>query len=400
MPSHKPIQKITIADGVSYSIDSTTYVDSFYVSGSPTLTTNWAVTMTGTPYEGMRLSFDYNASPTLAGNHVTFLGTQMPDKYVAKKVNIDCYYNGTAWVVEYTPGFEQTGIISTTQIEDDAITTSKILAANVTLAKMEPLTSGQIVVGNGSNRPTAVTPTGDISITNAGVTAIGNDKITNAMINSSAAIATSKLAAASDIAKLANVTQAELELLHDVTVGTTAASKVVTTDASNKVAALDITVLSINGVAVAATGAELSELNSAGVVNNDFKLIAGAAAAGVSASDIQATKNLVAKKATKVCQTESTDAAIAADTEVVVVILSTVDLVFTLPSVATVTNQCIDFIIQDNPGAVYDVTFVADGSDAISYGATEATSKKVSTPAINSTIRLMNNVAGVWTIGV
>lgn len=43
------------------------------------------------------------------------------------------------------------------------------------------LTSGQIWVGNGSNVATALTMTGDVTITNGGVSAIGTNKVTNAM---------------------------------------------------------------------------------------------------------------------------------------------------------------------------------------------------------------------------
>lgn len=57
------------------------------------------------------------------------------------------------------------------------------------------LTSANIIVGNGSNVATAVAMTGDIAITNTGVTSIGSGVIVNADVNASAAIAVSKLAA-------------------------------------------------------------------------------------------------------------------------------------------------------------------------------------------------------------
>jgi len=55
------------------------------------------------------------------------------------------------------------------------------------------LPSAQILVGNGSGVATAVAMTGVIAITNAGVTSIVDNSIVNADINSSAAIAYSKL---------------------------------------------------------------------------------------------------------------------------------------------------------------------------------------------------------------
>lgn len=58
--------------------------------------------------------------------------------------------------------------------------------------------SGTIWVGNASAVPTPVTPSGDVTISNAGVTAIGSGVIVNDDINASAAIAHSKLANLTD----------------------------------------------------------------------------------------------------------------------------------------------------------------------------------------------------------
>lgn len=61
------------------------------------------------------------------------------------------------------------GVTSAIQTQLDAITT---------------LANGKIYVGNGSNVATEVTPSGDVTMTNAGVTAIGATKVTKAMLNS------------------------------------------------------------------------------------------------------------------------------------------------------------------------------------------------------------------------
>lgn len=58
-----------------------------------------------------------------------------------------------------------------------------------------PLTNTHILVGNASNLATDVAMTGDIAITNAGVTSIASGVIVNADVNAAAAIAYSKLAA-------------------------------------------------------------------------------------------------------------------------------------------------------------------------------------------------------------
>lgn len=57
------------------------------------------------------------------------------------------------------------------------------------------LTDGHILVGNGSNLPVDVAMTGNVTISDTGVTTIGASQITNAMIVAAAGIAVSKLAA-------------------------------------------------------------------------------------------------------------------------------------------------------------------------------------------------------------
>lgn len=69
------------------------------------------------------------------------------------------------------------------------------IAANaaISFSKLAALTSGQILVGNASNVPTAVAVSGHITISNAGVVAIANGVVTNSHIATSAGINYSKL---------------------------------------------------------------------------------------------------------------------------------------------------------------------------------------------------------------
>lgn len=69
-------------------------------------------------------------------------------------------------------------------------------AAAIAFSKLAALTSGNILVGNGSNVATSVAMTGDIGISNAGVTAIQSGVIVNADVNASAAIDGSKISPA------------------------------------------------------------------------------------------------------------------------------------------------------------------------------------------------------------
>lgn len=74
---------------------------------------------------------------------------------------------------------------------DGTITDRPAIAASGFVSSTLP--SAQIIVGNGSNVATAVSMSGDVTISNAGVTAIGAGVIVNADVNASAGIVYSKL---------------------------------------------------------------------------------------------------------------------------------------------------------------------------------------------------------------
>jgi hypothetical protein len=60
--------------------------------------------------------------------------------------------------------------------------TSSMLAGSIGFDKLSALSSGNILVGNGSNVAASVAMSGDVTISNAGVTAIGTNKVTNSML--------------------------------------------------------------------------------------------------------------------------------------------------------------------------------------------------------------------------
>ena len=69
-------------------------------------------------------------------------------------------------------------------------------AAAIAYSKLAALTSANILVGSSANVATSTAVTGDVTISNTGVTAIATGVIVNADINASAAIAGSKIVAA------------------------------------------------------------------------------------------------------------------------------------------------------------------------------------------------------------
>lgn len=130
------------------------------------------------------LTTDNLATITTAG-YLNGIGNQIvPSVQLAPSDLIECLYN-------YVP-VTDVGTLAflSVSISHGVITLS--VAAN---PLSEPLTNGHIFVGNASNIATDVAMTGDVTISNTGVTAIGAGVIVNADINAAAAIAFSKLAA-------------------------------------------------------------------------------------------------------------------------------------------------------------------------------------------------------------
>ena len=87
-----------------------------------------------------------------------------------------------------------TGTVTSAMLANGTILNVDINAsAAIALSKLQNVTAAQIIVGNGSNVPTAVAVTGDISINNAGLTSIASNVIVDDDIKSDAAITGTKV---------------------------------------------------------------------------------------------------------------------------------------------------------------------------------------------------------------
>lgn len=413
MGNHKLIKTITATDNGGQAIVLADYCDSYYVTGTPSLTTNWAITASGTAYQGMRITFEYAATFTLNGNTVSFLGTAMPTAYAAKKVNVDCYYNGSAWIVDYQPAFNEDAIVTSAMI--DSVAVAKITG---TASKAMEFTAG----GVGQASATTAAELAYLAGVTAGTAAVNKavvlttgKNIDELDITTFKKGGTTVTSTAAELNKLTGVTAttAEINVLAGVTAGTASPSKAVVLKSDSTIDTLDITNLYLNGMHVDATGDELSELNSAGVVKADFEkiaglnaagvtaadlaLLAGAAEAGVTAADVQAIQPETAAKVQIKTDIVITDATIDEMTGLVILTL-TADTNLTLPNGAN-TKQVIDIIIKENAASAYDVTFLDSGATFWSAGSSASNSITVTAPPPGSLIKLSNCDTNVWIVG-
>ena len=100
-----------------------------------------------------------------------------------------------------------TGTVTSTMLVDGTIVDADINAsAAIALSKLATSTAGNIIVYNSSGVPTSVTETGDVTISDTGVTAIATGVIVNADVSTTAAIDLGKLADISTNAQTASYT--------------------------------------------------------------------------------------------------------------------------------------------------------------------------------------------------
>ena len=173
---------------VTIAIDSTVVTDSGTQTltnktlTSPKINENVALTATATELnilDGATLS-------TIELNYVDGVTSAIQTQINAKAPLSSPTFTGTVTL--------PTGTVTSGMILDGTIVNGDINAsAAIALSKLASGTSGQIIVANSSGVPTWVSETGDVTISDTGVTAIASGVIVDADVNASAAIAQSKI---------------------------------------------------------------------------------------------------------------------------------------------------------------------------------------------------------------
>lgn len=195
--------------------------------------------------------------------------------------------------------------LSDTRTPTDGSVTNVKVATNAAIdfSKLASLTSGSILIGNASNVPTATAITGDITLSNGGVTAIGSGVIVDGDINASAAISHSKLASITSgsvlIGNASNVPTATA-ISGDITLSNTgvtaiASGVIVDADINASAAIADTklaTISTANKVSNSATTATSANTNSA--------IVARDATGNFSANTITANLTGTASTATNI----------------------------------------------------------------------------------------------------
>ena len=111
---------------------------SYLITGSATAIGNYTIVPTGTPQLGTTFLFTFNGILDITTNSKTFslFGVNITQAQLAKSWEASCYYNGSSWDVDLKMDFAQTGIISTDNLTDLSVTTSKFANLAVTSTKI------------------------------------------------------------------------------------------------------------------------------------------------------------------------------------------------------------------------------------------------------------------------
>jgi len=152
------------------------------ITGSVTLAATVSVVAGGTPTKGQKIRIYWDAVVDAATFDVNVLGTNLPiNAMKAGKFVIECLYDGTAWVVDTRAIILEADSVVTTAIADNNVTNDKLAdmargtikvggAANAP-TDLDAKTSGQILVGDGTD-VASVAVSGDATLSSSGAITI------------------------------------------------------------------------------------------------------------------------------------------------------------------------------------------------------------------------------------
>lgn len=208
MSNRKNMQKITIGtSGGSFTVDVTSPQEYVHITSATAVTLSSAATIstTGTAYEGTYIRFIFDGSfttDTATGKHISVFGTILPNEIALYEAEITAYYDGSTWEIRVFPSVEGNANIDGASLEAGTVATAALADDAVTNDKLNSISRGSIKVGGASNAPTdldastdgyiligngtdinSVAVTGDVTISNTGVTTISAGAVDEDMLS-------------------------------------------------------------------------------------------------------------------------------------------------------------------------------------------------------------------------
>lgn len=132
MPILNTTHTITLtAGGGTENLPMTSQATLYIITGTATLTSNWTIQPSGTAILGAEYRFRYQANIDLDGNDITIFGVTLPTNLADKTHEISCYYNGSAWEVNFQIDVDEDGSIPDSLLQNmeyNSVTVSHTMA--------------------------------------------------------------------------------------------------------------------------------------------------------------------------------------------------------------------------------------------------------------------------------
>lgn len=100
----------------------------YNITGSATLAASYVIQASGSPITNTTFIFNYEASIVLNGNTLTIFGLSLDASQALQSCFIVSKYDGSAWDTQIQPDFENSNVIETRHIINDAVDKDKIAA--------------------------------------------------------------------------------------------------------------------------------------------------------------------------------------------------------------------------------------------------------------------------------
>lgn len=207
----KGIYPVTLADiGGTFTLNVNHPYSAVHIisAAAVTLGANFVITTSGSPIEGREytLFITLGGDVNLNGNAFTLFGrnvdADMLKSTAGGMIVVEAKYLSGAWKICIIPNFLASAFIEAAQIKDGTISTAKLADNLLTYAKLQDFTdrgyalrggaagapeefnaktSGNMLMGNGTDLVSQAM-SGDVTMDGSGVTTIGANKITEAML--------------------------------------------------------------------------------------------------------------------------------------------------------------------------------------------------------------------------
>lgn len=205
MANNNIIREDVLTDiGGTITYNSLDYVNTYVLSGTAVLGGDWTITSSAGDVRGTTYNIRYVAAITLGAFNISIFGVSLNVSQALKQATISVYYDGSSYQVDILPDFQDSQIVTTNNIVNNAVTTIKldqtggsqavttatIRDLNVTTGKIaaNAITTAKLDVTGGSEAVTTATLR-DLNVTSA---KLGNLAVTTAKIDD-LAVTTNKL---------------------------------------------------------------------------------------------------------------------------------------------------------------------------------------------------------------